>query len=260
MISVVIPCYRCAATIKRALQSVDQQTLRPAEVILVEDFSEDGTLEQLNKLQSSYPPGWIKILTLEENSGPAAARNAGWNLAAYEYLAFLDADDAWHPQKLEHQYTWMQAHPQVTLTGHACIAPPHPPFKLLKPPKFKPISGRKLLLSNCFSTPGILIKRRLSYRFATGKYYAEDYLLWCELALDGHLCFYSDAPLAYLFKAEYGEAGLSSHLWKMQKGELDTYRRLKASSRLAAPASLLLSLWSLLKFIRRLLKKTLARS
>jgi len=112
-VSVVIPCYRCGATIKRAVDSVAAQTLRPAEVILIEDGSGDNTLEQLYRVQGEHPKDWIKIIALEKNSGPSFARNTGWDAATQPYIAFLDADDSWHPQKTEIQYQWMAAHPKV---------------------------------------------------------------------------------------------------------------------------------------------------
>ena len=95
----VVPCYRCAATIERAIASVAAQTQRPQEVILVDDASGDETLQQLYSLQSQYGE-WIKVVALTTNVGAASARNAGWNVATQPYIAFLDSDDAWHPQKV----------------------------------------------------------------------------------------------------------------------------------------------------------------
>ncbi|QTN30415.1 glycosyltransferase family 2 protein [Rhodoferax sp. AJA081-3] len=118
-VSVVVPCYRCAATIARAVSSVAAQTLRPAEMILVDDASGDATLQQLHTLQAQHGP-LIRVVALAANAGAASARNAGWNLATQPYIAFLDADDTWHPQKLEIQYRYMQQHPEVALSGHLC--------------------------------------------------------------------------------------------------------------------------------------------
>lgn len=120
-VSVVIPCYRCSDVIERAVTSVWEQTLRPAEVILVDDCSGDGTVDTLYALQKKFPPNWIKVIELEQNSGPGEARNAGWAAASHSYVAFLDADDSWHPQKIEIQYSWMIEHPDVVLTGHECV-------------------------------------------------------------------------------------------------------------------------------------------
>src|SRR5215831_14326963 len=95
-VSAVIPCYRCGATIRRALESVAGQTLLPSEVILVDDCSADGTEAELRQIATEYPQGWIKVVSLSANGGPGVARNGGWDAAAQPYVAFLDADDCWH--------------------------------------------------------------------------------------------------------------------------------------------------------------------
>lgn len=76
-VSVVIPCYRCAKTIKRAVHSVWTQTLKPKEIILVDDCSDDSTLESLLALQGDYPNGWFHVVPRLRNEGPGEARNTG---------------------------------------------------------------------------------------------------------------------------------------------------------------------------------------
>ena len=102
-VSVVVPCYRCADTIGPSVASIAGQTLRPAEVLLVDDCSGDGTLQALHDLASRYPQGWVKVLTSARNGGPSQARNIGWAHASQDYIAFLDADDTWAPAKIELQ-------------------------------------------------------------------------------------------------------------------------------------------------------------
>ena len=77
-VSVVIPCWRCSDTVGRAVASVAAQTLRPKEVILVDDGSGDETYSVLCDLADAYEPHWIKVLALEQNGGAGWARNAGW--------------------------------------------------------------------------------------------------------------------------------------------------------------------------------------
>lgn len=258
-VSVVIPCYRCAGTIARAVDSVFTQSCRPAELFLVDDCSADGTLEALFRLRDSYPQAWITVISLPQNTGPASARNAGWEAATCPYIAFLDADDAWHRRKNELQLGWMLAHPEVALTGHACRvveagdeiggcdAIGHAPIE------FKTVKGLRLLLSNCFSTPCVMLKRDVPHRFASGKFCAEDYLLWCEICLSGLGCCWNSLPLAFLFKERYGSHGLSGKLWPMEKGELDCYARLHKSGYFGILALKLLQMISLLKFMKRVL-------
>jgi len=76
-VSVIIPCYRCTDTIERAVNSIAEQTLLPAEVILVDDLSGDNTLAQLHRIQENYPQGWIHVIALPKNASPGTARNVG---------------------------------------------------------------------------------------------------------------------------------------------------------------------------------------
>lgn len=262
-VSVIIPCYRCTQTIKRAVVSVAAQTFRPAEVILVDDHSGDDTIGVLHALSNQYPTGWIKVIALRKNGGSGAARNAGWELASQDFIAFLDADDAWHPNKIEVQYRWMVAHPSIALTGHACCVVKgdedevdnlrHSPGKIV----FNPVSPLQLLLTNRFPTPSVMLHRNLPHRFTQGKRHSEDFLLWCEVCLDGHACARSEEALAYLYKAEYGADGLSGDLWRMEKGELDNYWRLRRTGRIGSIAWAVLSLLSGVKYVRRLFVSTL---
>lgn len=257
-VSVIIPCYRCAQTIGRALASVAAQTLRPAEVILVDDCSNDDTLEALCTLSDQYPTGWVKVIALDKNGGPGIARNVGWAASTKDYIAFLDADDAWHPQKIEIQYNWMVANQSVILTGHACRVMKDYEAALdnlrYLPDEavFKSVSPWQLLLSNHFSTSTVMLRRCQPHRFAPGKRYSEDYLLWLEICLDGHLCALSEGDLAYHFKAKYGVGGLSADLWRMEKGELDIYSRLRRLGRIGLLFWGVLALLSWAKYVRRL--------
>ena len=100
-VSVVVPCYRCSLTLERAVKSVAGQARRPVELILVDDFSNDETAKLLEVLAARYEAGWIKIKWLVQNVGAASARNIGWAAATQPFVAFLDADDAWHAEKLQ---------------------------------------------------------------------------------------------------------------------------------------------------------------
>ena len=259
-VSVIIPCYRCADTIGRALASVVAQTLQPKEVVLVDDCSSDGTLNAIYRLQATHPDGWIKVITLTQNAGPATARNMGWDAATQPYVAFLDSDDAWHPQKIEIQYLWMCAHPEVALTGHLCryINGSSESSAGLNyetsQAQFKLVSKARLLVSNQFPTRSVMLRRELSQRFLHGKRYCEDYLLWCEICGVGLSCYRSELPLAYLFKATYGAGGLSGDLRKMQEGELDAYRRLHAKQCYGIGVFVFLTVLSWVKYIHRLFK------
>ncbi len=241
-VSVVIPCYRAAATLRRAVDSVLAQTQAPAEIIVVDDASDDATPQVIAALPSS-----IKKVLLPENRGAGSARNAGWNAATQEFVAFLDADDAWHPRKLELQTAWMLAHPEVVLSGHGYA------FEDGEVPLEKafPVSAAMMLVSNRYSTPCVMLRRSIPQRFAEGKRASEDYLLWLEIILSGGAAWYLDAPLTRLFKPAYGAGGLSADLAAMEAGELDTLARLRRDGKLGAACWAAASAWSWIKYLRR---------
>ncbi len=98
-VSVIIPAYRAAGTIARALGSVARQALKPREVIVVDDGSDDGTRLAAEACRGLLGNIRLSVLS-QENAGAGAARNRGIHAATSEYVAFLDADDEWLPEKL----------------------------------------------------------------------------------------------------------------------------------------------------------------
>ncbi len=250
-VSVIIPCYRCVETIERALKSVYDQTVKPLEIILVDDFSCDGTLEKIKNISRLFPSGWMKIVALKKNMGPGSARNAAWNIAKGDYVAFLDADDSWHPKKLEIQYFWMWEHPQVSISGHGSFQ------SALKLPNkyhnFLEVPPILFLFSNKFPTRSVMVKTRLSFRFTEGKKYSEDYLLWLQILLNGHQGYYSKSILAFSYKNSFGQSGLSSNLWAHQKGELLTYKTIYMQKLISFPFLIVLYVFSLIKFTKRVI-------
>ncbi len=98
-VSVIVPAYRSAATIGRTLSSIAAQPVRPREVTVVDDGSDDGTAD----VAQSFAPrmNGIDLHVIEQqNGGAGAARNRALAAASGEKIAFLDADDAWLPEKL----------------------------------------------------------------------------------------------------------------------------------------------------------------
>lgn len=255
-VTVVIPCFRCASTIERAVFSVDRQTFLPEEVILVEDCSEDEgeTLNCLHRVQASYCDRLnLKVIRLDKNGGPGVARNAGWEAAKSPYIAFLDADDAWHPRKLEIQIAWMEAHPEVAMTGTQTSV-----IGRLKdaPVRLPQLAARKLsfnhmLIVNSMSTRSVVVRSNLPHRFLPGKRYSEDYLLWLSVMADGHQAFLLEVPLAYSFKRDFGAGGLSAHLWKFHCEVLDTYNRLYLAGHINRVTHKFLEAYSFVKLLRR---------
>lgn len=106
LVSVITPTYNSAPYIKSTIESVKAQTHSHWEMVIVDDCSTDETRDILIREAAKEPR--IKLHFLEENSGAAVARNTAINHAAGRYIAFLDADDQWLPQKLEKQLAFME--------------------------------------------------------------------------------------------------------------------------------------------------------
>ena len=254
-VSVIIPCYNCGATIERAVLSVAKQTLRPAEVVLINDASTDNTLEQLFGMQKKFGKTWIRVISLPRNQGPGAARNAGWNQSREPYLAFLDADDAWRPEKVKCQYGWMKKHPDVPVTSHRCIQITSPDSVPDLSHNFAsyPLKPFRLLIWNQMLTRSVMLLRTLPFRFPEDKRFSEDYCLWLEMVLSGVNAWHLDSPLAVSYKSSYGEGGLSRDLAAMERGELDTYNRLRRKKLLPTGLTIALFGFSLIKHLRRVI-------
>jgi glycosyltransferase involved in cell wall biosynthesis len=109
-ISVVIPSYNRAHYIEKTIDSVLEQKRDDIEIILVDDGSTDNTRELV---QNKY--GDQVRYVYQENQGIPGARNTGIKNAQGDYIAFLDSDDYWHPNKLEQQMALIAEHPEYGL-------------------------------------------------------------------------------------------------------------------------------------------------
>lgn len=252
-VSVLIPCYKCSLTIERALNSVFNQSLKPKEIILIDDASGDDTLNILLAIEKKHR-GWVNVISLDKNLGAGEARNAGWDIATGNYVAFLDADDTWHSDKIEIQYAYMVNESDVVLSGHVCefikkIKTIHSDIRSYK---VTHISKHATLFRNPFSTPTVMIKRDLPLRFHKGKRYAEDFFLWQQVAFSGAKVVRIEMPLAFLHKPKYGDSGLSSHLLAMQKAELNNFYELFRMNSIGLFLYAISSSFSLIKYLKRI--------
>ena len=258
-VSVVLPCYNAQACVRRAIESVEAQTVRPLEILAVDDGSTDSTGEILEALAAEYSPGWLKVLRLDRNRGPASARNAGWNAAAGQWVAFLDADDTWHPRKLEVQVDAFRDHPSADLIAHRHELSNSPSKPGNVTSQGKVVTAAALLTRNRFVTPSVMLRRDISERFEEGRRHMEDHLLWLEMAYAGRMLILLEERLVTLHKPAFGASGLSANLLAMEKAEISNYRLLWHRGHLPFGLFLILCIWSGAKFVRRLLVVILRR-
>lgn len=110
-VSVIIPTYNRALLLQKAIQSVLDQTFQDFEIIVVNNYSEDNTIEVVK----SFKDERIKIINIRNNGIIAKSRNRGLEESRGNYIAFLDSDDMWLPEKLELQVGYLREHPQYYL-------------------------------------------------------------------------------------------------------------------------------------------------
>ena len=259
--SVLVPCYRCAETIADAVASAAAQTLRPAEVLLVDDGSGDETLATLRRVASEYEDGWIKVIALPANGGVSRARNAGWRQATQPYIALLDADDSWGPSKLELQMWALEADPSIALIGHPMIererGTPVPEPRL--PARSQAVTRRELLLHNPYPAASVVFRRDLPFRFDEEFRRSEDFLLWAQIILSGYRCARIDQVLAIWNARRPGVSGLSDDRSAMRRTRRDARRRLVQQGLLSRAEYGFARICDILLALRRDLKLRLRR-
>jgi glycosyltransferase involved in cell wall biosynthesis len=181
-VSVVIPTYNCARMLVEAIESVLAQSVSPAEIIVVDDGSADDTRERLRRYA-----GVIRYL-YQKNQGVSAARNLGVCEARGELVAFLDADDVWHPRKLEHQARVLADDHGIGLLGTGAFDWPAAALPVVGTVVRGPVisvSWRQLAVKNHLTTSSVVGRRDLLIRaglFDTRLQGPEDRDLWLRVA------------------------------------------------------------------------------
>lgn len=256
-VSCVIPCCNNAGTLRRCVRSVQNQTAPVLEIIIVDDCSSDDTARLIDDLIAEDTR--IVGLQLSSNGGPGRARNAGWERARGEFVAFLDADDSWHPQKIDLQLRLFRLMPELVIVGHLAAVTGEPGTDIadgISDLELRAVSQRisrtTVLFSNPWSTPTVMLRRDINFRFAEDQRYAEDYFLWARILMSGLPGSRINLPLAILYKARFGAGGLSGDLWEMEKGELGAIRMLWRHGDIRAWEYVIASVYSLAKYLRRI--------
>ena len=190
-ISVVIPAYNAARTVGRAIDSVLAQTRAADEIIVVDDGSTDGTAEVVGGYGEKVQ------LIVQDNAGVSVARNRGIEAATGEWIAFLDSDDEWLPEKLEYQADHLARHPDLVWTYtnlswrkqdkvklHPAHSATFPPDLLVEP---EVLNDYLLAYAAGFfaSTITLLIRRDILDKaglFVPGMKRAQDTDLWFRIA------------------------------------------------------------------------------
>lgn len=210
-VSIITPVYNSSEFIAACIKSVLKQTFINWEMILVDDLSTDNSIDIIQ----SFDDDRLKLIPLKVNSGPAIARNKAIELAQGKYIAFLDSDDLWLPEKLEKQLAFMkQNNFAITHTAYETIdALGNKQNKVIKAPK--EITYNNLLNYNYIGCLTGMYNTDLC-----GKVYMpniakrQDYGLWLTLLKQGHKAYFLEDVLA-LYRT--GRTSLSSNKWETAK-------------------------------------------
>ncbi len=208
LVSVIMPTYNCGAYIAQSIESVLAQTVTDWELQIVDDCSTDNTAEILKPYLEQYSN--IHYYCLEKNGGPAAARTEAMKRAQGKYLAFLDSDDLWTPEKLEKQIAFMErtgakmsatAYEQMDADGnllHVRITPP------------KKVSYRSCIrLSNPIGNLTVMYDQEALGRFEVPPIRKRnDFALWLQILKKTDYCYGMEESLAVY---RLGRAGSVSH-------------------------------------------------
>ena len=186
LVSVIIPAYKNAEFLSDAINSVLKQTYSHFELIIVNDASPDNTDEVV---KTFYDPR-IKYILHEKNKGLSAARNTGIRNSTGDYIALLDGDDYFHPDKLKAHVKFLKRHPDIDVTYNARFELNHSSDtirELWRPPVTVDLSD--LILGYPFAPSDMVIRRERIFKVGLFEesytYYGEDMDINCKLALDG---------------------------------------------------------------------------
>jgi len=256
LVSVVIPMYNSEKTIENTLKSVAVQTYKNIEVFVIDDGSTDGSASLVEHFARQNLQINIQLLK-KQNGGVSTARNAGMKKCKGDYIALLDSDDEWLPNKLEIQIEIFKNNPWIDFLGSTRNDEHFTWFFFKKFSYLTHISSRLLLYKTFLTTPTTLFRRSIldtvGYFDETQKF-AEEGNYWIRVCKDNQ-CVLQNESLVITGggKPDFGFSGLSSNLKQMELGELKNIRdglNLKIIGRIEY---VFLVLYSLIKYVRRIL-------
>lgn len=258
-VSVILPCYKASDTVSIALKSAAFQTRPPAEILIMDDGSPDNSravIENMIKEIEEQTPSRIRFFPFEQNRGVYPVRNDGLREATQPYLAFLDSDDYWHPQKLEIQYGFFERDPDLALSCHGVKYRNGGPetldfFSDNHEHSTKILKNANVLYRNVMVTISIMIKKPESLLFDESKPRGSDMLFWLEIVLRGGKAMWIRDYMSFTAKPLYGASGLSGNIWKAEMAQQDNLKKLWQRGYISLTYSLLLRAFSFAKMIRR---------
>lgn len=195
LVSVVMPTYNCGEYIAESIRSAISQTLTDWEIQIVDDCSTDHTPEVLRPYLERYPN--IFYHRLSRNSGPAAARTEAIRRASGKYIAFLDSDDLWMPEKLEKQITFMKESGAVfSCTAYRQMDADGGSLRTVMVPPEKTDYRKCIRLSNPIGNLTVMYDQEALGKFEVPPIRKRnDFALWLQILKKTDYCFGLDEVL-----------------------------------------------------------------
>lgn len=228
-LTVIIPFYNDHKTIKRALESVKNQILQPKEIVVIDDHSIIPLkFEDIKEILSAQDINII-LLRNTRNQGASASRNSGIIASSAKYICFLDADDSWHPEKINIQYNLMLNY-GIEFTFHNYSTNSNHKISLHQKPKI--IKTYRFIFGNYIYTPTVMCLKKNFVLFDKNHLRMEDYKCWIENSIITQL-FYIDELLAYGHKKPLGHSGLSASIALMHKASISVIKSLRKEKKIS---------------------------
>lgn len=223
LVSIIMPAYNAEKFIKQAIISVQNQTVKNWELLVIDDCSTDSTIEIVEKIRSK--DSRIKLFKNKENLGSAKTRNYGFEFARGKYTALLDSDDYWYPSKLEKQIQQLEKEAaDLVYCSYAIVD------------KNRKKCCKDFIVPNTANVQTILIKSVVSCSTALmkteivkehhfeEKFYHEDYVYWLELLQSGVKAVGLPEVLAEYRQSDNSKASnkisCAWHRWEIYRGYL----------------------------------------
>ena len=224
LVSIVMPAHNSEGSLRESVQSVVAQIYKEWELIIVDDASRDNTLAVATQFASDEPR--IRVMRLEQNVGVAEARNRGINAARGQYLAFLDSDDLWLPNKLETQIGFMgSTGAGFSFAQYRRIGRDGSLSNPIKVPRTVNYEG--LLRGNSIGCLTVAIDRHQIPEISMPKIKHEDYVTWLKILKRGHIAYGIPQDLA---RYRVASLSVSSNKRRSAGWTWNVYRRVEGLS------------------------------
>ena len=257
MISVIIPIYNAEKTVVKALDSVKNQSWNgDFEIIAINDGSTDRSREIVENYRQRNPEMNV-ILVNQENGGVSKARNTGLSKSSGDFIAFLDADDEWLPEKTERQVKILlnpnlNADFVASLWNNEEVVYPY----IIDPTnRVVEITLKKLLIKITGQTSTAIFKREVlenTGQFDENQRYSEDANFWMRISANNRMYLLPEKlVIAGDGKKSFGFSGLSANLKEMEKGIQKNIREMYQTNRINFPEYLFYFVFSKLKYFLR---------